>query len=71
MEEGEHIGTRENGGCGNGGFLGVVTYPVGFLLCRFSPFVSKSPCQFIFRCILSLVGDLFVLPHILHVNLIN
>ena len=37
-----------------------------FLPCRFSQFVNKSPCQFIFRCILSLIGDLFVLPCALH-----
>ena len=38
--------------------------------CRFSLFVNKSLCQFNFRCILSSIGDLFVLPHTLHVNLI-
>ena len=43
----------------------------GVFACRFSPFVNKSPCQFIFRCIFNLIGDLFVLLHILHVNLIN
>ena len=57
----------------NSGFSGVVTLksPVGFLLCRFFPFVSKSLCQFNFRCIISLIGDLFVLPRILYANLIN
>ena len=39
--------------------------------CRFSLFVNKSLCQFIFHSILSLIGNLFVLPRILHVNLIN
>ena len=58
----------------NSGFSGVVilkSLSVGFLSCRFFSFVNKSPCQFNFRCILSLIGDLFVLPHILYVNLSN
>ena len=37
---------------------------MGFLLNRFSPFVNKSPCQFNFHYILSLIGDLFVLPRV-------
>ena len=58
----------------NSGFSGVVTLKSpdgGFLLCRFFPFVNKSPYQFNFYCILSLIGDLFVLSRTLHVNLIN
>ena len=57
----------------NSGFLGVVTLKssVGFLPCRFSLFVNKSPCQFNFHYILSSIGDLFVLSRFLHVNLIN
>ena len=39
----------------------------GFLPWRFSPFVNKSPCQLYFPLHINLVGDLFVLPHILHV----
>ena len=54
----------------NSGFSGV-NHPVGFLPCRFSPFVNKSLCQFNFHSIFSLIGDLFVLPRTLHVNLIN
>ena len=46
-------------------------HPVGFLSCRFSPFVYKSLCQFNFRCIFSLIDDLFMLLCTLHVNLIN
>ena len=55
----------------NSGFSRVVTLKSsgGFLPCRFSLFVNKSPCQFIFCCIFSLIGDLFVLPCIMHVNL--
>ena len=37
---------------------------VGFLPCWFSPFINKSLCQFISHCILSLIGDLFVLSHV-------
>ena len=35
------------------------------------PIRKQITMLFIFRCILSLIGDLFVLPHALHVNLIN
>ena len=43
---------------------------MGFLPCRFFLFVNKSPCQFNFCYILSLIDDLFVLPRTLHINLI-
>ena len=33
-----------------------------------SPFVNKSPCQLYFPLHINLVGDLFVLPRLLHVN---
>ena len=56
--------------CDNSGFSEVVTLksPVGFLPCRFLPIENKSPSQFYFPLHINLVGDLFVLPHVLHVN---
>ena len=42
--------------------------PGGILPKRFSPFVNKSPCQLYFLLHINLVGDLFVLPRVLHVN---
>ena len=54
----------------NNGFLGLVTFnsPGGVLPRKFSLFVNKSPCQIYFSVAFNLVGDLFVLPHLLHVN---
>ena len=39
----------------------------GVLLQWFSPFVNKSPMSNLFFAAFNLVGDLFVLPHLLHV----
>ena len=35
----------------------------------FSPFVNNSPVSNLFSIAFNLVGDLFVLPHLLHVKL--
>ena len=53
----------------NSGFLGVVTLnsPDGVLPWWFSPFVNKSPMLNLFFAEFNLVGDLFVLPRLLHV----
>ena len=40
--------------------------PGGVLLRWFSLFVNKSPVSNLFSVALNLVGDLFVLPHLLH-----
>ena len=39
----------------------------GVLPLRFSPFVNKSPMSNLFSAACNLVGDLFVLPRLLHV----
>ena len=54
----------------NSGFSGVVTLnsPGGDLPRWFSPFVNKSPVSNLFSAVFNLVGDLFVLPHLLHVT---
>ena len=54
----------------NRGFSGVMTLksPDGVLPRRFSPFVNKSLCQLYFSQHINLVGDLFVLPRMSHVN---
>ena len=56
--------------CYNSGFSRVVTSnsPGGVLSWKFSPFVNKSLCQLYFLLHINLVGDLFVLPRVLHVN---
>ena len=41
--------------------------PNGVLPRWFSPFVNKSPVSNLFSAAFNLVGDLFVLPHLLHV----
>ena len=48
---------------------GVVTLksPGGVLLRWFFTFVNKSPMSNLFFAAFNLVGDLFVLPHLLHV----
>ena len=53
----------------NSGFLGVVTLnsPSGVLPWWFFTFVNKSPMSNLFSTTFNLVGDLFVLPHLLHV----
>ena len=53
----------------NSGFLGVVTLnsPGGVLPRWFSQFVNKSIVSNLFSTTLNLVGDLFVLPYLLHV----
>ena len=53
----------------NGGFLGMVTLNSlgGVLPQWFSPFVNKSLVS-LFSAAVNLVGDLFVLLHVLHVN---
>ena len=33
----------------------------------FSPFINKSPMSNLFSTAFSLIGDLFVLPHLLHI----
>ena len=52
----------------NSGFLGVVTLnsPGGVLPRWFALFVNKSPVSNLFSIAFNLVGDLFVLPHLLH-----
>ena len=52
----------------NSGFLGVVTLnsPGGVLPWWFFPFVNKSPVSILFSTAFNLVGDLFVLPRLLH-----
>ena len=56
----------------NGGFLGMVTLNSlgGVLPQWFSPFVNKSLVS-LFSAAVNLVGDLFVLLHVLHVNWLN
>ena len=56
-------------GFDNSGFSGLVTLnsPSGVLPRWFSPFVNKSPVSNLFSATLNLVGDLFVLPRLLHV----
>ena len=51
------------------GFLGVITLnsPGGVLPRWFSSFVNKSPMSNLFSTAFILVGDLFVLPCLLHV----
>ena len=53
----------------NSGFLGVVTLNSsdGVLPQWFSLFVNKSPMSNLFSATFNLVGDLFVLPCLLHV----
>ena len=53
----------------NSGFSRVVTLnsPNGVLPRWFSPFVNKSPMLNLFSAAFSSIGDLFVLPHLLHV----
>ena len=53
----------------NNGFSRVMTINSsgGVLLQWFSPFVNKSPMSNLFFAAFNLVGDLFVLPHLLHV----
>ena len=53
----------------NNGFSGVVTLnsPGGVLPRWFSPFINKSPMSNLFSVAFNLVGDLFLLPHSLHV----
>ena len=41
--------------------------PGGVLPRWFSPFVNKSPMSNLFSAAFNLVGDLFVLPRLLHV----
>ena len=41
--------------------------PSGVLPRGFSPFVNKSLVSYLFSVAFNLVGDLFVLPHLLHV----
>ena len=55
--------------CDNSGFSGVVTLksPGRVLALRFFPFVNKSSCQLYFPLHINLVGDFFVLPHLLYV----
>ena len=52
----------------NSGFLGLVTLnsPSKVLSRWFSPFVNKSPVSNLFFAVFNLVGDLFVLAHLLH-----
>ena len=53
----------------NSGFSRVVTLnsPGGVLPWWFSPFINKSPVSNLFFTAFNLVGDLFVLPCLLHV----
>ena len=53
----------------NSGFSGVVTLnsPSGVLSRWFSLFINKLPVSNLFSVAFNLVGDLFVLPHLLHV----
>ena len=53
----------------NSGFSGVVTLNSldGVLSRWFSPFVHKSHMSNLIFAAFSLIGDLFVLPHLLHV----
>ena len=53
----------------NSGFLGMVTLklPSGVLPRWFSSFVNKSPVSNLFSVAFNLVGDLFILPCLLHV----
>ena len=53
----------------NSGFLGVVTLNSlgGVSPWWFSPFINKSPMSNLFSVAFNLVGDLFVLPCLLHV----
>ena len=54
----------------NSGFSGIVTLNSsdGVLPRWFSPFINKSLVSNLFFVAFNLVGDLFVLPCILHVN---
>ena len=51
------------------GFSGVVTLNSlsGVLSQWFLPFINKSPVSNLFSAAFNLVGDLFVLPHLLHI----
>ena len=53
----------------NSEFSGVVILnSLGGVLSQwFSPFVNKSPALNLFSAVFNLVGDLFVLPRLLHV----
>ena len=53
----------------NGGFSGVVTLnSLGGVLPRwFFPFVNKLPVSNLFSTTFNLIGDLFMLPYLLHV----
>ena len=53
----------------NSGFSGVVTLnsPDGVLPRWFTSFVNKSHVSNLFSAAFNLVGDLFVLPRLLHV----
>ena len=53
----------------NSGLSRVMTLnlPGGVLPQWFSPFVNKSPMSNLFFAAFNLVGDLFVLPRLLHV----
>ena len=53
----------------NSGLSGVMTLnsPGGVLPWWFFPFVNKSSVLYLFYVAFNLVGDLFVLPHLLHV----
>ena len=53
----------------NSGFSGVVNLnsPDGVLPWWFSLFINKSPMSNLFSIAFNLVGDLFLLPHLLHV----
>ena len=42
--------------------------PDGVFTVLVSPFINKSPCQLYFPLHIYLVGDLFALPCVLHVN---
>ena len=57
----------------NSRFSRVVTLnsPDGVLPWWFSPFVNKSPVSNLFSVKFNLVGDLFVLSRLLHVNEYN
>ena len=45
----------------------TLNLPGGVLPQWFSPFVNKSPMSNLFFAAFNLVGDLFVLPRLLHV----
>ena len=59
--------------CDNSGFSGMVTLksPGGVFALEIFPIRKQITVSMLFSTDINLVGDLFVIPHVLHVNRIN